>query len=342
MPNFRTALSDYSATLTNYAYHPVAPVDLSLVTGPNIWDLDFHSVIDSMTLNNFANYPNPPEDQELIELISKFEDVPHESIMLCPGADVGIEIIFRQFLEPKRNAAVVIPTFPRFEIVLSTLSGISVNTFSSLAAIDNFHDMICLCSPNNPSTKELDKDILIDKIKAFPNSIFFIDAVFDHYGTIDFNQIAMQYDNVIVLKSFSKIGMAGIRLGYIISNAPSIDYLRIGQSPFLATAFSQMVGKLLLQEISQLDKLKPTLADCFNDIHTKIGEHMVRDSEVPFYLLKIKINSEEAETILSQQGISVVGGHKFKGLGNRCLRIAIGTKKQNAILIKSLKDNKLI
>jgi histidinol-phosphate aminotransferase len=327
--------------LMNYADREVASVDLSLVTGPCVWNLRPEALFEDALENVLATYPNPPEDGTFLAELAHFEDIPADHLLLTPGADIGIELVCRQFIDVGDSVGLVVPTFPRFEIVLQTLSA-KIAEYTNISLIDSEHRLCCLCTPNNPTTGQLDPDKLESLFKKYPRTVFLIDSVFERYGdyrTVDF---VKRYKNVIVLKSFSKIGLAGLRLGYVVANPEIIKYLRIGQSPFSVPLIVQKIGLQILRQKDKLSILDEEIERSYSYIKSKLGSSVIRESRVPFYLLHTNQHSRISESILMDNGISVVGAYKFKNLPANYLRVALGNDEQNIELVNCVQKNRLV
>ena len=122
----------------------------------------------------------------------------------------------------------------------------------------------------------------------------------------------------------------------------NIKYLRIGQSPFGVSMLIQKIALQILKQREKLEVLDDKIERSFDQIKRNLGQLVTRESRVPFYLLKTKIDSTEAERVLFKDGIAVVGGHKFRGLGNKYIRIALGTKEHNEYLVYCLSKRRII
>ena len=328
--------------IENYAHCQKANIDLSLVNGPYVWDIDIPSIDKNIGPALFQKYAEPPEDPVLLRRLADYEGIPEENLMLTPGADIAIELVYRQFMDSGDSACVLIPTFPRFEIVLSTIAGVNIDFRRSISEILENYKLVCLCTPNNPTTKQLDEAELIQFIKKNPDTLVCIDSVFERYGDFSLGELCTKFKNLIVLKSFSKIGLAGIRLGYIISHPENIHYLKVGQSPFPVPLLIQKIGIQILNQINKLDLFDQSVSESFHQIKSAFKGSIIRESRVPFYLLKCSLDSTEASALLLEDGISVVDGKNFRGLGNKYLRVALGTKSENYKFIESIFKNKII
>lgn len=332
----RKSLDLSSGKLCNYANRPPAPCDLSLVSGPFIWADEVDRAFRTFDTARLGAYPLPNQDPELISILADHDGVTPESIWLTPGADVGIEAVLGHFLEPGDTLGILTPNFPRFAIVASTIPGVRTESFDSLDKMGDDLSLVAICTPNNPSTRELEEADLRKVIAENPDTLFCIDGVFDWYASYQLPTLCREFDNVIVLKSFSKIGLAGLRLGYVISNPEIMNELKMGLSPFSVPPLIQQVGLEVARSFHRIPELASILVDEFNLIAGCLGEKVVRSSPVPFYLFHPNRDAVEAAKLLFQEGISVVDEAHCPDIPGGCLRVAIGEPDKNKRLLDAV------
>ncbi|MCP4292791.1 MAG: aminotransferase class I/II-fold pyridoxal phosphate-dependent enzyme [bacterium] len=340
---FRPSLLAARKQLGNYGHREPAECDLSLISGPFIWEQEARKALQSDSVQTLSGYALPGQNPQLIATLSQYEGIDPQCIRLTAGADLGLEIVLRQLLGAGDHLAVLCPNFPRFALVSSSIEAV---TFSRHLHPDDLPKegvrLIAVCTPNNPTTEEMPRQVLEKIITDHPNTMICIDGVFDWYGSYDLASLCLDYPNVILLKSFSKIGLAGLRLGYMISSHFNMELLGLGQSPFSVPQIIQKIGLEVAKNFSRIDELQQMLSQGWDQIHSALGNAVVRQSPVPFYLLKTNRDSAEAVDMLAAEGISVVDSIYFHGLGSDVARIAIGTHEQNDRLIRAVQKLEII
>ena len=315
-------------------------VRLDVVSNPLGAPKKVMSFIHNTSLNDISEYSNPNVSWELKQRIARLNNVNIDQIMVTAGADHAIEAIFTHTLFPKDVLGILIPTFPRFEIVASKLCGASIRFFRDLNKIPKAK-IIVLCSPNNPTTDEISKSKLIKTLKDNPDKLFVLDAVFSEFGTWNPSRLIQEFNNLIVIKSMSKsFGIPGARVGFIIANERLIKTIQKGVSPFMVPRVSQIIAlQALSDEIHVKNSIKH-IKNEFKKIRTVLGNSTIRNSNVPFFLLKVK-DSKKVEEKLKKIGISVIREIHFRGLEEDTLRIKIGKSWENSFLIESI-DKKML
>ncbi len=339
---FRDTLAQARDRLTNYGDSEALPCDLSLISGPFIWEDEVRSALGDLPSAGVCAYARPSQDHELRDRLAARENVDRGWIHLTPGADVGLEYVLRQVLGDGDHMAVLCPNFPRFFIVAATLDGVTSSVHTDLESLPTDARLIAVCTPNNPSTEEIPVEALRAAIRKRPGTLFCLDGVFDWYGSYALSDLCREFPNVILLKSFSKIGLAGLRLGYIVAHPDNMALLTAGLSPFAVPALVQVVGLAVARRFDRLAELQERIDDGWRFIRDSLGSAVTRSCPVPFYLLETRVDSDQALGLLAAEGISVVAGSHFEGLRPRVLRVAVGAPEQNVRLVETVRRLELI
>jgi histidinol-phosphate/aromatic aminotransferase/cobyric acid decarboxylase-like protein len=326
----KDSVKNYATNKTN------GLIRLDLVSnpiGPPIEVMDF---IQNISIKDISEYSNPQIDWELKTRLAQLNHVNQNQILITSGADQAIEIVLTHVINKDDNVGILIPSFPRFEIVANKLCGAKISFFSDINSIPK-SKIIILCTPNSPTTHEIPKDLLIRTIQNNQNKLFIIDAVFCDFGSWDPSILLQEFGNLIILKSFSKShGIAGARVGFIIANEKIISLLAQGISPFLVSNISKMITIKAIDNTNHIKKSISFVNEEFNKIKHNLGKNAIRNSNVPFFMLKVK-NSIDAKKKLLKKGISIITEEHFRGLEKNTLRVKIGKPWENDMFIKIIK-----
>jgi len=178
------------------------------------------------------------------------------------GADEVIDTIFRTFVDDGDEVIIPIPTFTQYRISATIHNAnikyakydkerdFKLDVESVLANITDKTKVIFLCTPNNPTGNIIEnKDI--ERIINETDALVVIDHAYIEYAKkeYDWTQKAPEYDNVIVLRTFSKVfGLAGMRVGYGVANKKIIDYMMRVKPVFSLTRLSQICAITALRD----------------------------------------------------------------------------------------------
>lgn len=338
---FRSSLVNLTKQLTSYGSRSPATCDLSLVSGPYIWHDEVSGAVAHDLDALVSRYPLPNQDPTLLQLLSRHDGVEPDWIWLAPGADVAIEVILRQFLGAGDQMAMLCPGFPRFEVIADTIEGVTTTRHLSIETLPVAARLIVLCTPCNPTTEEIPLARLRALIGSKPDTMFCIDGPFDWYGSEPLACLVREFPNVMLIKSFSKIGLAGLRLGYVLARPETLKIMVLGQSPFTVPALIQQIGLAVAQRFDRIPEILQRVEERWQPLQQAFGDHAIRRSPVPFYLLKLGIPSAEATQRLMAEGVSVVKGSSFYGVDDNMVRVAIGDEAQNSCFIDAVRRLRL-
>ncbi len=209
-----------------------------------------------------------------------------------------------------------------------------------LAAIDDTTRLILVCNPNNPTSTAVDRAALDGFLAQVPSDILVvIDEAYREF--VDADRIPdgldyyRQYDNVAVLRTFSKAyGLAALRVGFCVAHEPVAEALRKVQVPFGVSTIAQAAA---IASLAAEDEL---LERCVTIARQRIEmEQGLRDiglspaeSEANFLWLRLGDGTDSFAALCGEEGLSV---RPFPGEG---VRITVGEPEGNARLLQVAGD----
>ncbi|MES2515501.1 MAG: histidinol-phosphate transaminase [Bacteroidota bacterium] len=301
---------------------------------------------------NYNRYPDPL--QSLVKAkISTLKNIPVDHIFLGNGSDEAIDILFRAFCDPGKDTVIICPpTYGMYE-VSANINNIRVykvplsndrfqlDVPSVLNSITENTKLIFICCPNNPTGNGV-KWVDIHTILNSFNGIVVVDEAyidFASYGSLI--PKLNNYKNLVILQTFSKgWGLAGLRVGMAFASAEIIVLFNKIKPPYNINAVSQ---QLLLEALSNRDQVEEWVKEIISE-RQNISQELsklslvekVYPSESNFILVKTQ-NAKKIYDFLITQKI-IVRDRSNVALCDNCLRITIGTQKENLQLINALKQ----
>jgi len=302
---------------------------------------------------NYNRYPDPLQ-LDLKDAISKIKGVPIENTFLGNGSDEAIDLLYRAFCEPGRDNVIILPpTYGMYEVSaginnvetrkVNLLPNFQLDLEGIAEAIDEHTKLIFICSPNNPTGNSIIRTD-IETILANFNGLVVIDEAYINYAKQKtFIQELTEYPNLVVLQTFSKAwGLAALRLGMAFAAQPVIDVFNKVKPPYNINQATQDIALKALQNIGQVNEwIKITVADreqLSKDLAELEIVEKVYPSDANFVLVEV-IDAKATYDALVDQGIIIRDRSKVT-LCEGCLRITIGTGKENEILLNALKNIK--
>ena len=215
-----------------------------------------------------------------------------------------------------------------------------IDTFEILEKISKRTKLIFICSPNNPTGNLMDKEDIKFILDNFDGLVIIDEAYIDFSRSDSWLKEIDNYNNLIVIQTFSKaFGMAGIRLGIGYANDQIIEILNKIKPPYNVNQLSQNKAIEILED---LDKIKTQIADIEVNKKLLLEElsklklvKRIYPSHSNFILIKVDDADKRYKQLL-ENGV-VVRNRNKEPLCTNCLRITIGTQVEGQELIKILK-----
>ncbi|ACO03314.1 MAG TPA: histidinol-phosphate transaminase [Persephonella sp.] len=296
----------------------------------------------------FQRYPDPTS-KELKEVIADFYGVKPENLVLGNGSDELIQLLTIIIGNPDQPVMYPVPTFPMYQVSADIVGKKKIefpldeNFQLSREKIDEALEkkpvLAFFASPNNPTGNSFDRELI--KYVADRGVFTVVDeAYIDFSDKEDFISESLKRENLVVLRTMSKIGLAGIRLGTLIARediAMEIDKTR---PPFNITYPTQVIGKIVLSEgrdeiKRQVEIIKKERDKLLSELG-KIDGIKVYPSDANFVLIKVH-DGDALHRALIEKGILVRNMSHLPYMEN-CLRISVGKPEENEIFINVLKE----
>lgn len=297
----------------------------------------------------YNRYPDPHQRAVKEKLIA-IKGLPADHIFLGNGSDECIDLLFRCFCQPgKDNVIICPPTYGMYEVSanindvaikkLPLLEDFQLDLVHLEQQVDEYTKLVWLCSPNNPTGNSLSRGDIEMVLNNF-NGIVVIDEAYINFSRQkSFLQELADYPNLVVMQTFSKAwGLAGLRLGMCFASAAIIEVLNKVKPPYNVNQATQELALQALEEVGQVNDMIKLLVD----MRVALAEVLlsmptvekVYPSDANFILVKIKDARKIYEFLLTR-GIVLRDRSNVK-LCEDCLRITVGTEKENTMLVDAM------
>lgn len=293
------------------------------------------SLLDRVKPDQLTTYP---EYDRAYRALSRYSGRPEAELLLSNGADQGIELVLRAFC-PRRRLVLPVPTFSYYQHVAALL-GIALTKVGYDSSFELDVEAVCrelragadgvvLVTPSNPLGTALDEaSVLSIVVEASRLGAFvLIDEVYYEFHEHSFARLLDSFDNVVLVRSFSKgFGLAGLRLGYLASAPANIVQLDKLRGPWDVNALAAQLATTALERSDWLDFMpallleRTRLRECLTEAGFDVAESCTN------FLVARHPRARAIANWLSRHGLLVADLEDYADAGGilkQCLRIAV-------------------
>jgi histidinol-phosphate aminotransferase len=295
-------------------------------------------------------YPEP-RPGELLDKLKRVMHVPAScDVLLGNGSDEIISMIAVACARPGAKILAPVPGFVMYQVYaqLANLEFVGVplnadftlDTGAMLEAIDEHQPaVVYLAYPNNPTGNLFDESDIERIIAAAKRSLVVIDEAYQPFAERSWMPRAGDFDNVVVMRTVSKLGLAGIRLGYLAGRPAWLTELDKVRPPYNVNVLTQATADFLLDHIDLLDaqaaQLRVQRARLAQEVAALPGAD-VFPSAGNFLLVRVPDASATFETLLGAR-VLIKNVSKMHPLLANCVRLTVGSAEENTQLLAALK-----
>ena len=271
-------------------------------------------------------------------------------IVLGNGSDEIIQIIAAACAKPGATLLSFEPSFVMFKMIATFcgLNYVGVPLSADFAIdIDATHAAIkihqpavtFIAYPNNPTGNLFNRDVIREIIRISPGLVVIDEAYFAFSSDSFLNEI-VGFPNAVLMRTVSKLGLAGLRLGMLLGHPDWIGEFDKVRLPYNINSLTQAAATFALKHYSALLEQAATLRAERERLSAALREFpgvAVFPSEANFVLVRVE-NSEKMFNALLSRKILVKHTNASHPLLRNTLRLTIGTPAENAALVAALRD----
>jgi histidinol-phosphate aminotransferase len=301
----------------------------------------------------FNRYPDCQPDS-VINAYAQYAGLQASQTLVTRGADEGIELIIRAFCDAGKDSILICPpTYGMYAISAQTFNiGVQKVALSDDFCLDIDEILqhvgnvkaVFICSPNNPTGTSIAKGDIVKVLDAFKGSAIVV--LDEAYIEFDIKQtqtdLLAEYDNLVILRTLSKaFALAGLRCGFTLASPAIIQTLLKVIAPYPIPAPVAQIASRALDNIG-VEKMQKDVAVLKSELQSlksalqTIGDIKIIGSIHANFVLFKSAQKTELMAYLVKNKMLIRDQSKQIKLDN-CLRISIGSPKQNQTLIALIK-----
>lgn len=336
-----------------YAVPPSAPpIKLDAMENPYPWPSQLQAQwLDVLRAAPINRYPNPRAPELVAQLRAVYALPAHADVLLGNGSDELVQIILLALARPGATVLSPVPTFVMYELLARALgmrfvgvplaADFTLHTEAMLAAIAREQPaVIFLAYPNNPTGNLFDADALAAVVTAAPGLVV-IDEAYHAFAQTSFLPALARHEHVLVLRTLSKLGLAGLRLGFLCGARAWLTEFDKVRLPYNINVLTQATAQFALTHAKAWEaQAERIVADRALLAHALAALPGVRvwPSDANFILFRTARAANTVFAALLARGVSIKNlTHAHPQLKD-CLRVTVGTPAENAAFLTALRN----
>ncbi|WP_317201802.1 histidinol-phosphate transaminase [Janthinobacterium sp.] len=273
-------------------------------------------------------------------------------VLLGNGSDELISIMAMACARQDRRAVVMAPTpafvmfarsaqFAGMDFVGVPLKAdFSLDRAAMLAAIaEHKPALLFLAYPNNPTGNLYDADDMVAIIEALGETgLAIVDEAYEPFAQSSFMGRLAEFPNLVVMRTLSKLGLAGIRLGYMSAAPALLEQFEKVRPPYNVNVLTHTAAEFALAHVAVLNEqaaaLRAARAQLAAQLAALAGVE-VFPSAANFLLIRVP-NSDEVCAKLHARKVLVKNMGKMHGVLSNCIRVTVSTPEENSVFFDAI------
>ncbi|RLK29651.1 histidinol-phosphate transaminase [Cupriavidus plantarum] len=304
-------------------------------------------------------YPVPTSEALRAKLKSVMQVPVGMEVLLGNGSDELISIIAMAAAKPGAKVLAPVPGFVMYAMSAQFAGlefvGVPLREDFSLDRARMLRKMaeeqpaiIYLAYPNNPTGNLFDAEDMEVIVRAANgdvcNSLVVVDEAYQPFAQDSWMPRLADFDNLLVMRTVSKLGLAGIRLGYMAGAPAWIEQFDKVRPPYNINVLTEATALFALEHVDVLDEQAAQLREQRSALAAQLAAQRgvtVFPSDANFLLIRVPDAAQTFERLVSRK-VLIKNVSKMHALLANCLRVTVSTPEENAqfmeAFVASLQD----
>ena len=295
-------------------------------------------------------YPDPAAS-ELTQRLAEVMQVPEgQSLVLGNGSDELIQMLAMAIAGEGRSIMSFEPGFVMYDMIarfvgldyvgIPLAADFSIDMDATRAAIEQHQPaLIFIAYPNNPTANLFDAEA-VEEIIALAPGLVVVDEAYHPFAQTSFMPKLAEYDQLLVMRTVSKMGLAALRLGVLCGNPELIEEVNKIRLPYNINVLTQYTASFILDNAGFLEGQAEMIRSDRDHMLKQLSlfdELEVYPSQANFILFKLKQgDATDVFNRLRDAGVLIKNMSPAGGVLSNCLRVTIGTSEENQAFMSAL------
>ena len=338
------------------AYHvPPAQnmIKLDAMENPYSWpeslQAEWQDCLASVAVNR---YPDASAAELKRLLRQHFGIAGHQDLLLGNGSDEIIQLLAMALARPGATLLAPEPGFVMYRMI-AEFAGLNyvpvplnadfdLDEAAMLAAIEAHQPaLVFLAVPNNPTGNTFSETVL-RKVVAVCPGVVVIDEAYTAFTDADYLPLCDEFSHVLVMRTVSKMGLAGLRLGFLVGGPQWLGELEKMRLPYNINSLTQAAAEFAMRHgdvLTEQSRLLVAQRQRLFDALSAMPGLKVWPSEANFILVRcLDRQATEVNQALKQRGILIKCLHGAHPALDQCLRLTVGTPEEMSALLTALSE----
>lgn len=293
-------------------------------------------------------YPDP-EAPRLIDIISRVSEFPKGGILLGNGSDELIGMLITTFTSGTGKVLCPTPSFSMYKLTALAMGAevleiplddkFDIELDATIKAIeDKDPDLIFLASPNNP-TGNMYSANKITEIISVAKGLVVVDEAYSDFSGYTFLPLVKEYENLVILRTLSKVGFAGLRVGMLFAREHLVSEINKVRYPYNINSLSQAVSEVVLENHEFVSESIQLIIRERDRVYKALSSHETIEaypSDANFIFFRV----QDADTLFSRlvEKDILIRNFNRPGRLQDCMRVTIGTPQENDAFLNALTE----
>ncbi len=298
-------------------------------------------------------YPDPAA-RKLSAALRKYMEVPdNSSMVLGNGSDELIQMMAMAVAQPGKKIMAPEPGFVMYQMIATFTAmhyiGIPLKEDFSLdmpamleAIMREQPALIFLAYPNNPTGNLFSEDDIVQILNASAGLVI-VDEAYHPFACSSFMSRLGEFDNLLVMRTVSKMGLAGLRLGLLAGPEKWIREFDKVRLPYNINVLTQITAEFALRHADVFEKQAAIIREQRQWLFEQLqgmGQFEVFPSRANFILMRVlQGDATDIFESMKQKGVLIKNMHPAGGVLSQCLRLTVGTAEENKAMLAALTES---
>lgn len=297
-----------------------------------------------------VNYYPDVTARDLLKKIANYVGLPASYIQVFNGSDAALRDICSTYLTVGDNVLVHEPVYSQIFTFLQCMGAKLVRILAKDAftkALDDYNRYLSsqnikfmyIVNPNNPTGLLYDRSEIEFLLETYPSTLFIIDEAYYEFSGITVTNLIPKHNNIIVVRTFSKaFGLAGLRIGYILSQQKAIDNINRVRNGKEVNVLAQVAAMAALDDITYMKRRVEEVRQTREWLVAKLIESGVKVNTTPAnYILIFISNVQKVVQELKRRKVLVRDRSYLPQLMGY-IRVSIGTLDEMEYFFEAFMD----